>query len=205
MGIFALTDDSGEVREIQGIGLDVTDKVMAQDVKEEAIQTLSYAMTYAKMGSWKLDFATKEIKLSKEFKALLALEQDAPAFPLEDFLNRFIVPENLPLIKKEFEDALMNKDVKDYELSFTCRVITNEGWMRYISVKGKAMNQNTSFGIAQDIIHNRKNQKMHCSTVNKNSGCLQKIPGISSACMLPMELSGTCLRRLTAVLGYEVV
>ncbi len=199
----ALTDDSGEVREIQGIGLDVTDKVMAQDVKEEAIQTLSYAMTYAKMGSWKLDFATKEIKLSKEFKALLALEQDAPAFPLEDFLNRFIVPENLPLIKKEFEDALMNKDVKDYELSFTCRVITNEGWMRYISVKGKAMNQNTSFGIAQDITQQKESENALLNSEQKfrllaeNSG---DIISVHAADGTIWYMSPS----VTAVLGYEV-
>ena len=52
----ALADETGQVKEIQGIGVNVTDKVQAQQVKEEAIQTLSYAMTYAKMGSWKVDF-----------------------------------------------------------------------------------------------------------------------------------------------------
>ena len=49
---------------------------MAQEVKEEAIQTLSYAMTYAKMGSWKVDFETQEISLSNEFKELLVIEND---------------------------------------------------------------------------------------------------------------------------------
>ena len=74
----ALSNENGQVREIQGIGLNVTDKVMAQEVKEEAIQTLSYAMTYARMGSWKVDFETREIRLGNEFKELLVMEEDNP-------------------------------------------------------------------------------------------------------------------------------
>jgi PAS domain S-box-containing protein len=199
----ALTDDLGEVREIQGIGLDVTEKVMALDVKEEAIETLSYAMSYAKMGSWKLDFATQEILLSKEFRALLAIEQDSAVFPLEEFLNKFIVPENLPFVKKEFEEALTKKEEKDYEFSFTCRIITNQGWMRYISVKGKTMNQYSSFGIAQDITQQKESENALLNSEQKfrllaeNSG---DIISVHAADGTIWYMSPS----VTAVLGYEV-
>jgi PAS domain S-box-containing protein len=199
----ALTDDLGEVREIQAIGLDVTDKVVAQDVKEEAIHTLSYAMTYAKMGSWKLDFATEEIKLSKEFKALLAIEDNNNTFLLEDFLNKFIVPENLSQIKKEFKDALANKDVKDYEFSFTCRVITDHGWMRYILIKGKTMNPQTTFGIAQDITQQKESENALLNSEQKfrllaeNSG---DIISVHAADGTIWYISPS----VTTVLGYDV-
>jgi PAS domain S-box-containing protein len=198
----ALTDDLGEVKEIQGIGLDVTDKVMAQDIKEEAIHTLSYAMTYAKMGSWKLDFTTQEIKLSKEFKELLAIEENTVLF-LEDFLNKYIVPEDLVLVKKEFADTLEHKEDMNYESSFACRVITNHGWMRYISVKGKVMNQNTGFGIAQDVTSQKESENALLNSEQKfrllaeNSG---DIISVHAADGTIWYISPS----VTSVLGYEV-
>jgi len=61
----ALPDDDGKVNEIQGIGSNVSEKLQMEKTKEEAIRTLSYAMTYAKMGSWNLDFISSELSLSK--------------------------------------------------------------------------------------------------------------------------------------------
>ena len=148
----ALTDENGQVKEIQGIGLNVTDKVMTQQVKEEAIRTLSYAMTYAKMGSWKLDFGTHEIVLSKEYRALLAMEEDSSEkMLLEDFLNEFVVPEDLALASHEFRLVINNRNSKNYEAAFSFRVITKQGWMRYLFLKGKVIDENAGFGIAQDI------------------------------------------------------
>jgi PAS domain S-box-containing protein len=148
----ALSNENSQVMEIQGIGLNVSDKVQAQQIKEEAIQTLSYAMTYARMGSWKIDFLTQELIFSKELKALLAMEEDqSDKIQLEDFLNQFIVPEDLSLVIEEFSKTIHNKGDRDYETSFSCRVITRQGWMRYLFVKGKVIDQHGGFGIAQDI------------------------------------------------------
>jgi PAS domain S-box-containing protein len=148
----ALPDENGKVMEIQGIGLNVSDKVQAQQVKEEAIETLSFAMTYAKMGSWKMDFITQELIFSKELKALLAMEEDSSdKIQLEDFLNQFIVPEDLALAIEEFSKTIRNKGEKDYETAFSCRIITRQGWMRYLYIKGKVIDQHGGFGIAQDI------------------------------------------------------
>jgi PAS domain S-box-containing protein len=155
----ALADENGQVNEIQGIGLNVSDKVQAQQIKEEAIQTLSYAMTYAKMGSWKMDFITQEMVFSKELKALLAIEEDnSEKILLEDFLNQFIVPEDLARVTEEFSKTILNKGNKDYEASFSCRVITRQGWMRYLFVKGKVIDQYGCFGIAQDITAQKESE-----------------------------------------------
>jgi PAS domain S-box-containing protein len=155
----ALADENGEVNEIQGIGLNVSDKVQAQQIKEEAIQTLSYAMTYAKMGSWKMDFITQELIFSRELRALLAMEEDnSEKILLEDFLNQFIVPEDLARVIEEFSKTILNKGNKDYETSFSCRVITRQGWMRYLFVKGKVIDQYGCFGIAQDITAQKESE-----------------------------------------------
>jgi PAS domain S-box-containing protein len=62
-----------------------------------------------------------------------------------------VVPEDISLVLDEFANAIRNRNNKNYESSFSCRVITRQGWMRYIHVKGKGIDANGSFGIAQDI------------------------------------------------------
>ncbi len=148
----ALSNDLGEVNEIQAIGLNVTEKVQSQQIKEEALQTLTYAMGYAKMGSWKLDFESQELWMSREFKDVLAMEEEDPdRISLDRFFDEYVVPEDLQLVVEEFSKAILSKDVPEYETSFSCRVITKHGWMRYLFVKGKVINKYGGFGIAQDI------------------------------------------------------
>lgn len=200
----ALADENGEITEIQGIGLNVTDKVMNQQVKEEAIQTLSYAMTYAKMGSWKIDFTTREIMLSKEYKALLSIEDEEPGKMLLDhFLNEFVVPEDLPFATHEFNEVLNNKDDKNFEVSFSFRVITRHGWMRYLFLKGKAIDENGCFGIAQDITSQKESENALVNSEQKfrllaeNS---EDIISVHAADSTIWYLSPS----VTNVLGYEV-
>ncbi len=151
--------NSGQVKEIQGIGLNVTDKVMAQEVKEEAIQTLSYAMTYARMGSWKVDFETQEIILGNEFKELLVMEEtNSGKLLLNEFLEEFVVPEDFDTAKDEFGEIFLNRDNLGYESSFSFRVITCQGWMRYLFLKGKVVDINGCFGIAQDITAQKESE-----------------------------------------------
>lgn len=164
----ALTDENGEVKEIQGIGLNVTDRILSQQIKEEAIQTLSYAMTYAKMGSWKMDLSTQEITLSKEYKALLAMEEEEPDRILfEDFLNQFIVPEDLSLVLEQYSKMLANKNDKEFETAYSFRVITRAGWMRYLFVKGRMVDEHTSFGIAQDVTAQKESENALVSSEQK--------------------------------------
>ena len=106
--------------------------------QDEAIQTLSYAMTYAKMGSWKVDFETQEIILGNEFKELLVMEENASGkLLLDEFLEEFVVPEDFHTAKDEFGEIFLNRDNLGYESSFSFRVITRQGWMRYLFLKGK--------------------------------------------------------------------
>jgi PAS domain S-box-containing protein len=202
--LIALSDENGQVNEIQGIGLNVTDKVQAELVKEEAIQTLSYAMTYAKMGSWKIDFVTQELIFSKEMKELLAMEEEhSEKILLEDFLNQFIVPEDLTRVVEEFSKAIDNKENDDYENSFSCRVITKQGWMRHLFIKGKVIDQSGGFGIAQDITSQKEaenalvNSEQKFRLLAENS---EDIISVHAADGTIWYLSPS----ITNVLGYDV-
>jgi PAS domain S-box-containing protein len=199
----ALTDDRGHVKEIQAIGLNVSDKVEAQEVKEEAIHTLSYAMTYAKMGSWKFDFSTKEIELGKEFKSLLGIEEGPQKISLEDFINTCVVPEDQVAVSEEFMNAAINKEQKDFESSFSFRIITKQGWMRYLSLKGIVMDKHSSFGVAQDITAQKESENALLNSEQKfrllaeNSG---DIISVHAADGTMWYLSPSA----TTILGYEV-
>lgn len=200
----ALSDETGEVKEIQGIGLNVTDKVMAQEVKEEAIQTLSFAMTYAKMGSWKVDFEGQGIVLSNEFSALLVIEEEAKEkMFLQSFLEEFVVPEDQMLAQERFGEILLNKNNIGFETSFSFRVITRHGWMRYLFLKGKVMDNQGCFGIAQDMTAQKESENALVNSEQKfrllaeNS---EDIISVHAADGTVWYLSPS----VTHVLGYDV-
>ena len=200
----ALSDALGQIKEIQGIGLNVTDKVIAQEVKEEAIQTLSYAMTYARMGSWKVDFETQEIILGNEFKELLVMDGDHPEkLLLNEFIEEFVVPEEYASAKEEFGEIFLNRDNVGYESSFSFRVINRQGWMRNLFLKGKVVDVNGCFGIVQDITAQKESENALVNSEQKfrllaeNS---EDIISVHAADGTTWYLSPS----LTHVLGYEV-
>ena len=200
----ALMGDDGQVAEIQGIGLNVSEKVQTQQVKEDAIRTLSYAMTYAKMGSWRLDTLTGELALSREFKALLAMDEEDPEkITLENFLNLYIVPEDYNLVSDELAKAVQHKEDTGYETSFSCRIITKQGWMRYLSVKGKVVDEQVEFGIAQDITAQKESENALLNSEQKFRLLAENSEDIISV----HAIDGTIWYlspSVKTVLGYEV-
>jgi PAS domain S-box-containing protein len=200
----ALADEAGNVSEIQGMGSNVSEKLQMEQGKEEAIRTLSYAMTYARMGSWKLDFETSEMFLSKEFKALLAMDEEDPdKIPMENFLHLYVVPEDFNLVAEEFARAIQHKENTGYETSLSCRIITKQGWMRYISVKGKVVDEQMEFGIAQDITSQKEAENALLNSEQKFRLLAENSEDIISV----HATDGTIWYlspSVTTVLGYEV-
>ena len=200
----ALQGENGKIEEIQGIGSDISEKLQMEQVKEEAIRTLSYAMTYAKMGSWKLDFINSELALSKEFKALLAMDDEDPdKILMEDFLHTYIVPEDFNLVAEEFAKSIQQKENTGYETSFSCRIITKQGWMRYISVKGKVVAEQMEFGIAQDITFQKEAENALLNSEQKFRLLAENSEDIISV----HAIDGTIWYlspSVATVLGYEV-
>ncbi len=200
----ALQGENGRVEEIQGIGSDISEKLQMEQVKEEAIRTLSYAMTYAKMGSWKLDFINSELALSKEFKALLAMDEEDPdKILMEDFLHLYIVPEDFNLVAEEFAKSIQQKENTGYETTFSCRIITKQGWMRYLSVKGKVVAEQMEFGIAQDITFQKEAENALLNSEQKFRLLAENSEDIISV----HAIDGTIWYlspSVATVLGYEV-
>ncbi|MBC7848448.1 MAG: PAS domain S-box protein, partial [Chitinophagaceae bacterium] len=154
----ALLNDNG-VYEIQGIGLNVTDRVNAEELKEEAIRTSSFAMTYAKMGSWKSDMVTGQLELSKEFMGLLDVETDESVFmSFVDFAKTYVLPQDQPLLL-EMNIETINHKYDEIESAVSYRVITQKGKLKCILAKGRLYEDMKSFGVAQDITAQKNAEK----------------------------------------------
>ena len=148
----AIQNDSGVISEIQGIGADVSERITAERLKEEVMLTSSYAMTYARMGSWKLNFATQELEISKELLSILEIEQEQSlTIPLEEYLHTHVFVEDQATVIDELTRALHNKHDKDYEANFSYRLITAKGNLRHLFTKGKLIDDVSGFGISQDV------------------------------------------------------
>src|SRR5256885_6092766 len=103
----ALVDENNYVSEIQGIGQNVTEKIKIEESLQEAVRTLSYAMTYARMGTWKINFQTQELEFSKELLSLLEIPESEPAIiPLEKFIHEFVLPDDQFIVISELTKAL---------------------------------------------------------------------------------------------------
>ncbi len=148
----ALVDESNMVTEIQGIGQNVTEKIKADHSLQDVIRTLSYAMTYARMGTWKINFQNQQLEFSKELLSLLEVSPERnPLISVEDFMKEFVLPEDHFIFISELTKAIQNRLNKDYEAKFSCRIKTAKEQIRIIYIKGRLVDDLVAIGIAQDI------------------------------------------------------
>lgn len=154
----ALEKNNGEM-EIQAIGTNVTDRILAERMKEDAMRTASYAMTYASMGSWNINMLNFEMKLSAELMAILeAPKKEEKLLTIDIFRNTYVHPEDRELLSAKFQLALETMQEKDNETSFDFRVITEKGNVRILAVKGRMIDDTHAFGIAQDATIQRESE-----------------------------------------------
>ncbi|MFM9909131.1 MAG: response regulator [Chitinophagaceae bacterium] len=150
-----LENENGD-SEIQGIGINVTDRIIAEQLKEEAMTTSSFAMTYAHMGSWKTNLDKEELELSKEFLSLLELvDEFSITIKLEDFITHYVMEADRELLRQFYKSISENVDGKGKEASACFQIRTARENTRFLFVKGKLTSDGICFGIAQDITERR--------------------------------------------------
>src|SRR5258708_39302891 len=142
--------------------------------------------------------------MRNEFQSLLAMdEEDSDRIPIDNFLHLYIVPEDFNMVAEELAKAIQNKEKTGYETSFSCRIITKQGWMRYLSVKGKVEDEQMEFGIAQDITFQKEAENALLNSEQKFRLLAENSEDIISV----HAIDGTIWYlspSVTTVLGYEV-
>ena len=104
---------------------------------------------------------------------------------------------------EELAKAIQNKDTAGHECFFSCRIITKQGWMRYLSVKGKMLDEQMEFGIAQDVTFQKEAENALLNSEQKFRLLAENSEDIISV----HAIDGTIWYlspSVTTVLGYEV-
>ncbi len=156
----ALPAENDAPSEIQGIGINVNDKVLAETLKEDAMRTSSYAMTFAKMGSYKLNYNTQDLELSRELQVLFEMENiRSRTLTMEEMLSNYIYPDDAPRVLEALRLALLNRSSRKYETEIIFRVVTQKKNVRYIYLKGKAIDDEYGLGVIQDITQQKQSEQ----------------------------------------------
>jgi PAS domain S-box-containing protein len=151
-----LSSPEENTSEIQVLGIDINEKYYAEKGKEELLRTKTFALTHAKMGSWKYNFLTRDLRLSREMLKVFGI--DAPGeqtISLDSFLNNYVPQKYHHKILDEIVKAISSKAL-DKESNFTFEIINAQQQTRWFYVSGKLIDKTTAFGIAQDITNQKR-------------------------------------------------
>ncbi len=114
------TDEDGNVFEVIGIGVDLTELRRSQ-------AQLAEAQDIAGLGSWELDLTSNALHWSDEALHVLGLDPDELGSTLESFLA-CIHPDDRAVIKSAYPNALRNASA--FEITY--RLIMPDGSLRHI-------------------------------------------------------------------------
>ena len=147
-----LRDDSGTVVNIIGFAVDVTRRKEAEQALQQSQAWLTLALQAAHMGTWRYDLQSGLFTGDSISKAMHCVE-DQERFDNFETGSRFIHPDDLPEIRRRFDQAL--RESGSYAVEY--RVLTPEGNLRWIACYGKVdPERQCLIAINQDITDRKR-------------------------------------------------
>lgn len=131
--------------------IDARHQLITKEQQDEDIRSLSYAMTFGSMGSWKINFLTNEVTLSKEFMTLLGEEAKEQTMLFSMYMQHYVYPETHGKLKELLIRAMENRFNPDFELSFDHPLRRRDNKTLHVFVRARIVNEQEGFGIAKDI------------------------------------------------------
>jgi PAS domain S-box-containing protein len=127
-----IMDDSGQVREVIGTVMDVTERKRAEDSLRRSESHLAEAQRLTHTGSWNWRLADrKTVHLSEEWYRIYGFDPAEGAPTWEEYLER-VHPEDRPRWKSIIERAIVEK--ADYDQEF--RILLPNGMVKWIQTVG---------------------------------------------------------------------
>ncbi|MFV0347095.1 MAG: PAS domain S-box protein, partial [Halodesulfovibrio sp.] len=133
-----------------GITLSVSNTLTRNMALEDTQEMLNEAQNMARLGNWKLDTQTGIFWWSKEFYAILGVDESITRPTLELFFER-IHPDDRETVRAAYEKFLATGESR----GFDCRIVRPDESIRHIHAANARLNreggQAIAFGTIQDI------------------------------------------------------
>ena len=165
--ILPMLDNDHRIFACMGIVRDITEHKRALESIEQNQKQLTNAMDLARAGHWEFDVATRKFSFNDRIFALYATTAEREGgyqIAAEDFANNFILPEDVPFVMGEIEQAIADPDqIGTMEIEH--RILRRDGQIRHVSVRSTVVKdgQNRIIktrGIIQDITERKQNEEM---------------------------------------------
>ncbi|AFM03605.1 PAS domain S-box [Bernardetia litoralis DSM 6794] len=152
----AILDNQKNITEIQCIGFEVTEKVLAEKELEHTKNLLQTCNEAVMTGTWQIDLINKKITWDKVTKQIHEVEEDYQSDMSQGFKFQFYTPEYKKITKKLVEKAVQEGIPFDEELQIQTEK-RNKKWVRAIGIP--VMENNLCievYGTFQDITVHKK-------------------------------------------------
>ncbi len=123
----------GELLEIQSVGRDVTDRLLAEEQLRLSEERMRLAMEAAQASTWDWDIVSGKVVWSGNLESDLGMAPGTFGGTFEDF-EALVHPQDRPLIASALDEAFHQR--KPYQIEF--RMIRPDGSVRWTATKGRA-------------------------------------------------------------------
>ncbi|MBN2393478.1 MAG: GAF domain-containing protein, partial [Anaerolineae bacterium] len=176
---------------VVGMGIDITDRVRAETAVRESQRRLAEALNIAQMGYWTLDIETNTFTFNDQYyKAILnttAEEVGGYQIAAAEFAQRFVVPEDAPLVAKNAQLAIESPD-PDFQIQFESRNLNANGeevWTTiWTTAERDAEGRTVGMRGVSQVITERKRAE---AELQKRASELQTVAEVSTAASTILE------------------
>ena len=142
---------------------DITERKLAEEDLRKSEMQMSSAANIARLGPWELDIDTGMFTFTDAFYAVYrttAEREGGYTMPLEDYVRRFVHPEDAAMVASETQKAIETDD-SDFSQRIEHRILYADGKTGYISVhwfvvKNEEGRTIKTYGVNQDITDRRQ-------------------------------------------------
>ncbi|HNA87760.1 MAG TPA: PAS domain-containing protein [Anaerolineales bacterium] len=129
-------DENGKITRYYGANQDITERKLAEETIRQNEARLAEALEIARLGNWEYDVEKDIFTFNDHFYSVFRTNvKEVGSYKLSsaEYAQRFVHPDDLPIVGVEIEKALNSKD-RFYSVSLEHRIIFPDGTTGYISV-----------------------------------------------------------------------
>ncbi len=156
-------DENGHVQRLMGTATDITDTKQAKELLTQSEFLLTEAEKNFNYGSWFLERDSDQVTWSYGMWYILGFtDEEIPAYKTiqnhdPDFYYQFVHPDDVEMVKERTQIMIESGKISSYDH----RVVTRQGEVRIVNLKGKLMAADKIMGNIIDVTNERRqNEKL---------------------------------------------